>query len=350
MVDNELMSKLLELDSAPGNEVHVAKFLLTQYKPLADEIVYDNLGSIYAVRRSKQVNAAHVMVSGHMDEPGLILKSFNENGTLNALILGELAEPALLGTAIRFNVAGHHIQGTLLSLTEKPNAVSNKQTVLVDCGFTSQEAAENSGLTIGAHATFAQAPVMGEQRVIAKNWDGRFAPLVGLALLEAVKDEQLDFDLYVGCTVQETVGLRGVQTATNVVEPDLGIVIDTDAAFDYQDDARDKIGVLGAGLLVNFYDKTVLPNRMLIQELKAICTQNNIPYQYYYSMAGSDAAWINKLRTGTPTLFINAAVRNLGTPSQVIDLNDIAAVQQALIAFIHQLTPAKIAAYKAENR
>lgn len=351
-VDQTTMKHLLDLDGAAGNENAVSAYLASRYAELADEVIYDNLGSIYAVKKSATPNAKRVMVSGHMDELGFIVKEANADGTLAALTLGSVKAKSLLGAPVRLTKTdGHVIDGTLLPVNVKDDAVTDKGVVRIDAGFASKAEAD-AAVTVGDRFVFGTPTRQndGSTRVFAKSWNGRYAPILGLELLTAVKDMALPFDLYVGCTVQETVGLRGIQTATNLVAPDLGIVLDTDQAFDTQSDAQDKIGVLGDGLLVNFFDRSVLPNRLLIHDLKACCQAENLPFQFYYSLGDSDAAWINKLRTGTPTLFINVPVRNVDTPSQVADLGDVQAASSALLAFVKALTPDKVEAYKAENR
>lgn len=346
------MMDLLNLDAAAGNENAVSAYLANRYAELADEVVYDNLGSIYAVKKSGQPDAKRVMVSGHMDELGFIVKGANADGTLAGLTLGSMKKTSLLGAPVRLTKQdGTVIDGTLLAINTKDDAVTDKGVVRIDAGFADQKSAE-AAVTVGDRFVFGTSVRQnaGSQRVMAKSWNGRYAAIAGLELLNAVKGMDLPFDLYVGCTVQEVVGLRGVQTATNLVAPDLGIVLDTDLAFDTQSDAKDKIGVLGEGLLVNFFDRSVLPNRLLIHDLKALCAAEDLPYQMYYSLGDSDAAWINKLRTGTPTLFINVPVRNVDTPSQVVDLGDLQAAEDALVGFVKSLTPDKVEAYKAENR
>lgn len=352
-INNELLNKLIEIDSVSGDERDLSLALRSEYEKWADEIVYDNLGSIYAVKKSNKKDAPRVMVTGHMDESGFIIKKFNENGTLKALTLGNIEPYSLLGAAIHVKTReGSKISGTLVAYDENGKVLDDKKEVIVDCGFENEQMAKESGINLGDRASFSTPLCVSsdENRIFAKNWDGRYAPLLGIDLLEAVKDTDLDYDLYVGCTVQEQVGYRGIQTATNVVKPDLGIVLDTDKAFDYQYKVKEKIGELGKGLLINFYDTTVLPNRMLISSLKKVCQENNIAHQYYYSMEGSDAAWINKLRTGTPTLFINIPIRNMNTPSSILDLRDYQSAKSALLLFIKELTPDKIQAFKEENR
>ena len=61
---------------------------------------------------------------------------------------------------------------------------------------------------------------------------------------------------------REQVGARGAQTAANLVAPDLTIILDTNRAWDYQEDAGDVQGrTLKKGVLLTYYDPSVLPNR-----------------------------------------------------------------------------------------
>lgn len=352
-IDEALFDKLSQIDSVSGNEKEISLALKSEYEELADQIVYDNLGSIFAIKKSKKENAPRVMIAGHMDEAGFIVKKINQNGTVKALALGNIPSTSLLGATVRATTRdGKSLMGTLIAYDKSGNVLDDAKEVLVDLGFDDKESAQASNLTFGDRISFLTPTrkAFSDNRIFAKNWNGRYAPLLGIEVLRAVKDSDFDFDLYVGCTVQEQVGFRGIQTATNVVKPDLGIVLDTDEAFDYQTDIKEKNGELGKGVLINFYDPTVLPNRLLLTTLKKICQDNDLRYQYYYSLEGSDAAWINKLRTGTPTLFVNIPVRNMNTPSSVMDIRDYQAAKSALILFLEGLSEEKIQEFKEENR
>ena len=352
-IDETLLNKLSEIDSVSGDEKAISLSLKSEYEGYADDIVYDNLGSIFAVKKSKQANAPRVMIVGHMDEAGFILKGINENGTIKALALGNIEATSLLGAAVRLKTRNEQIFfGTLIAFDKSGAVLDKSNEVLVDFGFENKAEVLENDLTFGDRIAFANQNRVSSngKRIYSKNWDGRYAPLMGIEVLRAVQDQEFDFDLYVGCTVQEQVGFRGVQTATNLVKPDLGIIVDTDKAFDYQNDLKEKNGELGKGVLINFYDTTVLPNRLLLRTLKDICSKHNLPHQYYYSMEGSDAAWINKLRVGTPTLFVNVPIRNMNTPSSIMDIRDYDAAKEALLLLLESLTAEKIQEFKEENR
>ena len=53
----------------------ISKLLKEYYAPYCDEIIYDNLGSIYGVIKSEKENPTTVLVTAHMDELGFIVKN-----------------------------------------------------------------------------------------------------------------------------------------------------------------------------------------------------------------------------------------------------------------------------------
>ena len=70
MLTNETIAFMEELTQAvgiSGDERNISKIMKTHMEPYADEIIYDNLGSIFAVKKSGKPNALRVMICGHMD-------------------------------------------------------------------------------------------------------------------------------------------------------------------------------------------------------------------------------------------------------------------------------------------
>lgn len=348
----ELLKIYTEVSGISGNEKNVSSLLKNVYDELCDDVIYDNLGSIYGVKRSKKENAPKLMISSHLDEAGFIVREVLENGFIKALALGKHQKNALLGSSILLETrGGKTIQGTLVSFDDKGLALNKHNEVLVDIGACDKSEVTELGINLGDSISFETTMHISENgdRIFAKALSGRYGCVLGLELLESLKDQEFDFDIYVGATVQEEVGLRGAQTATQMIKPDLAISLDTVDALENKVEF-DKQGFLGKGALITYYDKTMLPNRTLLNDYKDTCKKNNIPHQFYFSMGDSDAGWIHKLALGTPTLFGNIAVRNLNTAKSVMDLNDYKAIKTALEVFITSLNKEKIENYKAENR
>lgn len=348
------LEKVVKTPGISGREKTISKLLKEYYAPYCDEIIYDNLGSIYGVIKSEKENPTTVLVTAHMDELGFIVKKIEETGLIRGLIMGKIEPNSLLGQEVHlYNRQGKAFPGVILG-RNKANQVQGKEDVLLDFGFSSKEEALSEEVSLGDMVTFAPKFTVSKngKEWIAPNWNGRISVNQTIDLLRQIYENQLSFpfDLYVGCTVQEQVGARGAQTAANLVAPDLTIILDTNQAWDYQEDAGDVQGELSKGVLLTYYDPSVLPNRLPMEELRKICEEAALPYQYYFSLEDSDGAWFNKLRTGCPVLFMNMPVRNMNTAAQVVSQEDYETVGQAIYLFLKDLDEAAIVSFKEENR
>ncbi len=76
---------------------------------------------------------------------------------------------------------------------------------------------------------------------MAKAWDNRYGCGLAIELLKELKDETLPNTLYSGATVQEEVGLRGAQTAANMIQPDIFYALDASPANDASGDKHSSV-------------------------------------------------------------------------------------------------------------
>lgn len=349
----ELMKELTQVIAVSGNEIKISKILQKYYKEYADEIVYDNLGSVYGVKKSKKQNAPKVMISSHMDEVGFIIKDFTKNGLIKVLSLGPACKQGLLGQRVRvITNDGEEYKGTIVSKSSaNKDKVLDDENILIDIGSTSKEELSALGIRLGDSIVVdGSFEVLATgKRIMSKAWNSRYGCVLGVELLELLKNVELDVDLYVGCTVQHEVGLRGSQTATNLVNPDLAIVLDCLVADDISGDA-DSVGKLGEGILINFYDRSMMPNRALLNYLMDTCKNNGIQHQFYYSMSDGDGGWIHKLLKGCPTLNACICARNVDNNSSIIDVNDYLSAREAIIKVVKSLNTEMIEMFRTENR
>lgn len=220
----------------------------------------------------------------------------------------------------------------------------------IDLGCRSAEEVNDLGVRVGDSAVLQGEFVpLANQRVLSKAWDNRFGCALSIELLQALKDSKLDYDLYIGASVMEEVGVRGGITATGLIHPDMGIVVDCSEANDYQG-KENEVGQLGKGVLVKYYDKGMMPNQGLLNELVQACDKNKIDYQYYYNMEINDAAWIHKLFSGCPTLNVGICARSIRTASSIIDLHDYDCARKAIEIILNSLNEEKIELFKESNR
>lgn len=332
---------LTQLDGISGHERSVAQYLKNEYEKLNLEVIYDELGSIVAHVPSKTPNAPKVLILGHMDEIGFLVKDILPTGVLKLHPVGGWFDQTLLAHRVRVTTrSGDVFKGTVGSIPphllppEKRTKPIEIADMVVDVGAENKEAALALGIQIG-DMIVVDGPfesLLGGKRYLAKAFDNRYGCVMGLDLLHALDGRDLPFDLYVGASVQEEVGLRGAQTITQKIKPDYAIILDCSPANDATDSTA--LGKLGDGVLIRMMDGSMIASKPLIYELVDACVKHDIKHQYYYSPGGTDAGIVHKSNDGVQTVTCCVVARNIHTSSSILDSNDYLAAKEAIIALL----------------
>ncbi len=336
----QLFKTLTELPGAPGFEHAVRAFLREQLSLYADEIVQDRLGSIFGVRCG-DVNGPVVMAAGHMDEVGFLVKSITDNGMIRFQTLGGWWSQVLLAQRVEVITDNGPVPGVISSIPphlldeekrKKPMEVGN---MLIDIGADSKEDALRIGVKPGQQIVpvCPFTPMANKKKIMAKAWDNRYGCGLAVELLEAVKDVKLPNILYSGATVQEEVGLRGAQTAANLIKPDIFFAMDASPANDAGGD-KNEFGQLGKGTLLRIYDRSMVTHKGMREFVLDMAETHSIPYQYFVSQGGTDAGRVHISNEGVPSAVIGICSRYIHTSASIIHVDDYAAAKELLVKLV----------------
>ncbi|ASI36100.1 MULTISPECIES: M42 family metallopeptidase [unclassified Exiguobacterium] len=345
----DLFKTLTELNGAPGFEHEVRQFVRERITPVTDEIVTDGIGSIFG-KRTGQADGPKVMVAGHMDEVAFMVTQITKNGMLRIQPLGGWWSQVLL--AQRFSICGDHgiIPGIIAStpphlLTEevrnKPMAIKD---MFIDIGADSKEEAESFGVRPGIPAVpfFPFTPMANPKKIMAKAWDNRYGVGMAIELLEETKAADHPNVLFSGATVQEEVGLRGAQTATNMIDPDVAFVVDASPANDASGD-KTEFGQLGQGPLLRIKDSVMILSKEMTDYVLDTAESNQIPYQYYVGAGGTDGGVIHRSNNGIPTTVVGLPARYIHTHASIMHTDDYDAAKELLKKLVTQLDATTLA-------
>lgn len=343
--DNQLQwfKDLTQLNGVSGHEQEVSKYLHKAYENVSDEIIYDNLGSIVALKKSKNPNAKKVLVLAHMDEIGFLIKNIKSNGLLTIQPVGGWFSQTLLSNRVEvINRHGDVFKGAIISTPPHMLTPQQRSTpveisdMIVDIGFRSYDEVIEKGISIGDPIVCSGNFEMmnDDSRILAKAIDNRYGCVLGIDLLNSLKDTELDYDLYVGASVQEEVGLRGATTIAQLISPDFAIILDCSPANDAFDSSV--LGKLGEGVLLRVMDGNMIANKDILYSFKDICDKHGIKNQFYYSMGGTDAGIVHKTNDGIKTLTCCVVARNIHTPSSILDVEDYLSAKQGLETFLKE--------------
>lgn len=359
----EMFIKVTQAHGVSGYESEISKVLKSYYEGYCDEIIYDNLGSIYAVKKSKTKNPVRVMVAAHMDEVGFRVGKINGDGTLKfSNVPSGIWEQVVMTSRLTIKTqTGEHIPGVVNAiaphrltpeLRAKPLPVN---MMIVDVGCSSADEVKKLGINIGDTVVLDGefVELNGGKRLLSKAFDNRYGCLMTIEALKALKGVELPYDLYIGADVQEEVGCRGAQTAANMIKPDFAIILDCSPAMDTSGDASgsgDGLGHLGQGVLNRFGDGSFIAFPQLLAWQREMCDKCNVPYQYFSSTGGTDAGLIHKSNAGVLTLTHCICARNIHTSGSIIDLGDYDGAQKVLVAMLRALSAKQIEQFKESSR
>lgn len=343
----QLFKSLIDLPGAPGHEHPVRDFMKRELAKYADDVIQDNLGSVFGVKKDK---GPKVMVAGHMDEVGFMVTQITKNGMIRFQPLGSWWNQVLLAQRVQIITDRGPVEGVIGSIPphllkpedrKKPVEIED---MLIDIGADDREdVLDNIGVKPGDPivpvSTFI--PMANKKKILAKAWDNRYGCGLAIELLKEVKDMDLPNELYSGATVQEEVGLRGAQTAANMIQPDIFYALDASPANDMAGDEKE-FGQLGKGALLRIFDRTMITHRGMREFVLDIAESNNIPYQYFVSQGGTDAGRVHIANEGVPSAVIGICARYIHTSASIIHVDDYAAAKQLLIELVKNTDQATV--------
>jgi len=353
-----LLETSTQLVAVSGAEEEVRLFLKNEFANKNFRTISDNLGSLFAIKKAHGEPKFKVMLCAHMDEIGFMVLYIQDDGLIKTSALGGHSKENLAAQRVILKAkSGKRYYGAIASLP--PHLKEEKEVdeehyieeLFFDFGFTSKEEAVKAGIAIGdSIVILGDFRVLNDgQRLLSKAFDDRYGIALILDVLDELEKEQLPYDLYVGGTVQEEVGVRGATTAAQLIKPDLAIVLDCSPARDLGDDKK-LYGRLGEGVLVRYVDRSMIAFPELLDLQIKACRETNVKYQYFDSPGGTDAGAIHRANDGTLTLTHCIVARGIHSPSSVIDVDDYLAAKSSLLYILRNLDESLLIRLKGARR
>lgn len=343
-VDLQMLKELTEADGISGCEKEVSRVMKTYLDRYADEISYDNLGSIIGLKKGKETGPK-IMIAGHMDEVGFMVKGIDDNGYVKLLPVGgwwghvlpsqEMIITTSLGEKILGVVGSRAPHG--MSQEEKSKVIKPGDLFL-DLGVDTREQVEALGVQIGDMITpNTKFQVMNNPNyLLAKAWDDRIGGAVAIDVLKNLQGSEHEANVYAVGTVQEEVGLRGARTATHKTNPDIAFALDVTTAKDTPMDKGDIN--LGGGVILSILDSSTLAHRGLLNKMEDICEDIGIDINYDCMVAGgTDAGNIHKTFQGVITMTLSIPTRYMHSHRLVIHRKDYVDTVKAITEFCRRI-------------
>lgn len=341
--DQRFLKQMLETPSPTGSETAVAELVRERLASSADEIRTDVMGSVHAYLKGKSKGPS-VMLAAHMDEIGLMVTYINDDGYISVSPIGGVDAAILPGLRVDLHAKTGILRGVVgrkpihLIAPDERKKVTSIDDLVIDLGLPAKKV--KSLVHIGDALTFGVGfETFGAKMAVSRSFDDKAGVWVAVRVLEELKKAgRSQGDFVCAATVQEEVGVRGGQTSSHSVNPDVGLAFDVTHATDYPGIDKTKHGkiVCGQGPVIGRGPNI---NPEVFKRLVAAAEKEGIPYQIEAEpgVTGTDARAIQVARGGKATGLISVPVRYMHTPTEVINLSDMEATVKMITRFVLDL-------------
>ena len=324
-----LLKTLTQIPAPSGRENELRAAVQKMIQPYADEVRVDALGNLIARKGKKAKDGKRIMLAAHMDEIGIIVSHVDTNGFTRFSTLGGFAPHRRVGTRVKFLNGAVGVIGLERDAEQKDRAPSLDK-YFVDMGVTSQK---DSPVKVGDTAVYDSTFIDLGDRVVSKCLDDR----VGVALLvESLRNFKSSVnEVWYVFTVQEEVGGRGAGPASYGIDPDVGLAVDVTIANDLPNTRERNLIALGGGPAIKVKDSGVIADPRIVDVMTRLAEKNRIPHQFeLVETIGTDARMIQITGLGAQAGGLAIPLRNLHSPSEMIDMVDVKNAGRLLAAFL----------------
>jgi len=299
------------------------------------------------------------MLDAHMDELGGMVRRIRPDGFISMEMLGYWLDRALPDQ--RWVIIGS--KGAVPAVTDIWDAhiaphdaqgQAQRQELFLDTGARNAADVAALGISPGDPvAPVSDFAILANHRYLAKAWDDRVRCAVMLEVMRRLaKAAHPNQVFYVG-TVQEegSIEMRGAATSARIINPDVGFSLEVGIPNDVPGPGPEAAQeVLGGGPGMMLYTFSEIPNRKLVAYVKRVAADQHIPLQFDFVRGfGDDAGAIKLNGSGVPVTTVLVPARSTHAHNGIIDRGDFDRTVDLMVALIHNLDAATVAAIKSFN-
>ena len=286
-----------------------------------------------------------VMLSGHVDEIGLMVTHIDESGLLRFSGVGGWDPQVLVGQRVLLQTKNGEVPGVIgkkaihVMEADERKKVSEIKSLWIDIGAKDRDESKER-VRVGDVAVVDQDVVeLPNGRIASRSLDNRMGAFV---VLEAVRllseEEELAAEVVAVASVQEEIGLYGARGAAFGLDPDAAIAVDVTHATDTPGIPKNEHGdhALGSGPVIK---RATNLSPIVSEGLISAAESEGITYTLEADSrsTSTDADAIQFTRAGIATGLVSVPNRYMHSPNEMVDLEDIEACARLIAAYVKGL-------------
>lgn len=335
----EFLKKLLGAPGPSGYEGAAASVWREEAGKFA-EVRGDRMGNSFATLGAG--GAPKVMLSGHIDEIGVMVTHVDEQGLLRFTGVGGWDPQVLVGQRVRMQTGGGEVMGVIgkkaihVMEPEERKKVSDIKSLWIDIGAKDAEEAKRS-VRVGDVGVVDQPLIeLPNNRIASRSLDNRMGAFVVLEALRLLSEEEgVSAEVVAVASVQEEIGLYGARGAAYGLDPDAAIAVDVTHATDTPGVSKNEHGdhSLGSGPVIKRASNL---SPIVSEGLIEAAEREGMAYTLEADSrsTGTDADAIQFARAGIATGLVSCPNRYMHSPNEMVDLEDLENCAKLIAAYI----------------
>ncbi|MDQ5814042.1 MAG: M42 family metallopeptidase [Actinomycetota bacterium] len=338
----EFLKSLLSTPGPSGYERAAAEIWRAEAGEFA-EVRGDRMGNSFATLNGG--GAPRVMLSGHIDEIGLMVTHVEEGGLLRFQGVGGWDPQVLVGQRVLVQTMNGVVPGVIgkkaihVMEADERKKVSEIKSLWIDIGAKDGDEAKEK-VSVGDVAVVDQDVLeLPNGRIASRSLDNRMGAFVVLEALRLLSEgESLAAEVVAVASVQEEIGLYGARGAAFGLDPDAAIAVDVTHATDTPGIPKNEHGdhSLGSGPVIT---RAANLSPLVTDGLIDIAEGEGIPYTLEADSrsTSTDADAIQFTRAGIATGLVSAPNRYMHSPNEIVALEDLENCARLIAAYVKGL-------------
>jgi endoglucanase len=340
----ELLKELTEAVAPPSYEDEIREICRRELTPLVDDIQVDAMGNLIAFKQGKgEGDRKKIMLAGHMDEIGFLVKFVDDKGFLRLNPAGGFDPKTLIAKRVVVMGKTKKLVGLIgtkpihIMKDEEKKKLPLLEDLFVDLGLPADEV--KAEVEVGTPVTLHQSFLQWGDVATCKAMDNRISMWVLIRALQRAADPV--HDVYAVMTSQEEIGIRGATVAAFGINPDIGVAVDVTLACDVPGVSdQDHITKLGDGAAIKVMDSASISHRGLVKTMRRLADDSSIPYQLeILPRGGTDARGMQMAREGKPAITLSVPTRYVHSVVEMLNVKDLSWTADLLAAFLEEEKP-----------
>lgn len=338
----DFLRGLLSTPGPSGSEGAAAKVWREEAGKFAG-VRGDRMGNSFATLNAG--GTPKVMLSGHIDEIGLMVTHVDDQGLLRFTGVGGWDPQVLVGQRVRLQTANGEVMGVIgkkaihVMEPEERKKVSEIKSLWIDIGAKDGDEAKGMVRVGDAGVVDQDLLELPNGRIASRSLDNRMGAFVVLEALRLLSEEEsINAEVVAVASVQEEIGLYGARGAAFGLDPDAAIAVDVTHATDTPGVSKNENGdhALGSGPVIA---RATNLSPIVTDGLIATAESENISYtlQADSRSTGTDADAIQFTRAGIATGLVSCPNRYMHSPNEMVALEDLENCARLISAYVKGL-------------